>query len=97
MNREKLLENIKAFGFGPKPVGEFTDEFIAAFAVIEGDELDDIERHILVNLFEDVDSYDPIWTPEDEAKYPYRIMEPTLREEARKAIKAWEEHHSGTK
>jgi len=59
---------------------------IRRFSAIKAGEIDNPLFLIVEDLFEDIDSYSPMWTLDDEAKYPYRIIEATLREEARESF-----------
>jgi len=92
---KSINQLLEEFSNGLFPIQKFCDEYIKLFASIEAGEIDANLFHILEDLFEDIDAYSPMWTPDDEAKFPYRITEPTLRLEAQKSFIELEEYMFG--
>ena len=69
------------------------DEFRAEFKRLAPD-LDESLFHILNDLYEDIDAYSPLWTPEDFARAPYLLDEEGLRKEVNDALENLKSYQS---
>ncbi len=92
MDLDSMIKLMVDFINGNDAVDKFSDSYLHAFSKIAPEEMDQELFHILEDLFEDIDSYSPMWTSEDEAGYPYRITENALRGEAGKSLLALEDY-----
>lgn len=79
----KLL--IEQFLAGGLTAEEFSRSYMILF-LQEKSGMSEAYFTVLQDLFEDSDSYSPMWTKSDEEQYHYRITAPTLLEEARTTL-----------
>ena len=84
---------IKAFLDGMLTTDEFMLCYDRAFMEDPGQYMDRPLFNILENLWEDMDAYSPLWTPEQIG--PFAITEETLRQEAAQALMEFEEYLKG--
>lgn len=71
---------VQEFVEGTISAEEFALAYDRAFLKDPGDDFDRPLFNILENLWEDVEAYSPMWTPEEED--PFKITARTLRREA---------------
>lgn len=86
LDTKSIVKLLEAYGSSSLSVDKFSDEYLKLFAAIGAGEFDRELFHIFEDIFEDIDAYSPVWTLEDEEKYPYRITEATLRVEMKKSL-----------
>jgi len=89
MKPDEYRTLIKAFLDGMLTADEFAASYDRVFSKDPGP-MDRPLFDILENLFEDVDAYSPLWTPEEIG--PTAITEETLRQEAAQALMELEEY-----
>jgi hypothetical protein len=75
---------VKAFVDSALPAEAFALSYNDAFLQDPGDEMDRPLFDILEDLWEDVEAYSPMWSPEEED--PFKITEEALRREAIQAL-----------
>jgi hypothetical protein len=77
---------IRAYLSGQIDAENLAAEFNARFVNEPANSFDEEPFWLLEKVFESIEAYSPLWTPEEENKY--RITEPTLRKELQTELSA---------
>jgi hypothetical protein len=85
MKASEYKNMILSFLAGSISAIDFVRQYQSAFFA-EASKMDRQFFDILENLWEDVEAFSPEWSKSDEEQFPWRITEPTLRQEADEAL-----------